>query len=91
VRTFIINEVRFNEKGEAFEVRSKMQFASIDILLRHLRDNPRTLWNGEFAIQEEGTTRVRKYKGFHTRTKETQSTSLPYGEEDYIQDDEKGS
>ena len=80
MKTFIINEVRFNEKNEAFEVETKVQFESIDVLLRYLRDNPKTLWNGKYAIKEEKTNWI-------ARKRHEGSSSLPYGEEIYREDD----
>jgi hypothetical protein len=78
MKTFIINEVRFNEKDEAFEVKTKMQFESIDLLLRYLNDNTRILWNGTCAIQDEEGRIIRRYRGIQSRR--AQSKELPYAE-----------
>ncbi len=53
MRTFIITEVRENEKGQAFEVKSKVQFQSLERLLEHLKGNKNLLWGGNYKIRED--------------------------------------
>ena len=86
MKTFIIKEVRTNEKNEAFEVRTKMRFESIEALIRHLKASSNTLWDGCCAIQEEGNARETRHR-FKKEARKTISTSLPYGEEYDREDD----
>lgn len=71
MKTFIIKELRRNEKGEAFEVKTKVQFRSIGDAIKYLEDNPVTLWNGKYAIEEEGHERRRTW-----RTREMQKAQI---------------
>ncbi len=53
MKTFVINELRHNEKGEAFEVKTKVECASIEALIKYLQSNPKILWNGKYAVQQD--------------------------------------
>lgn len=75
MKTFIIKEVRKNEKDEAFEVRTKMQFESLEHLIKHLKTASNTLYNGCCAIQEEGDARETRYKAKKKR-KQKNNTSI---------------
>lgn len=84
MKTFIITEVRTNAKNEIFEVKTKYQFANIEALIRHLKANDNTLWNGECFIEGEGQ---RTRKQFNAKREEKLHASLPYGETDNLRDD----
>ena len=62
MRTFLIREVRQNEKAETFEVITKVRFASLAALIRYLEANNNTLWNGTATLEGEGKT-----KKIHTK------------------------
>ena len=62
MKTFLITELRENEKGETFEVKTKIACHSLYDLIHYLKANPKILWNGQGAIKEDGKTRVTKYR-----------------------------
>jgi hypothetical protein len=69
VKTFIIREVRKDEKAETFEVTTKYQFASIEALIHHLEANNNTLWSGEYAIEGEGRQQFKRFRSSQERPK----------------------
>lgn len=54
----MITEVRENEKGEAFEVKTKIETESLASLIEYLRNNPRILWKGKGFIEEDSIRKV---------------------------------
>jgi hypothetical protein len=53
MKTFEISELRHNEKGEAFEVKTKIACKSMAALIKYLQNNPKILWNGRYAAKED--------------------------------------
>lgn len=52
-KTFIVKEVRKNEKGQEFVVESKISAESQKALLKFLKEHkPNLLWDGTCAIKE---------------------------------------
>lgn len=55
-KTFIVKELRTNEKGEQFVVESKISAESQASLLKFLKNHkPNLLWDGKCAIREDKT------------------------------------
>lgn len=55
----MITELRENEKGEVFEVKTKIETQSLANLIEYLSNNPRTLWNGKGLIEEDSDRKVK--------------------------------
>ncbi len=56
MRTYIIKELRKNEKGETFEVETKMECPSLKALIQTLETKPNIVWGNNYAIKEEKHT-----------------------------------
>lgn len=63
MKTFVITQVRKNAKDEWFEVKTKMQFRSMQQLIRHLETTTNILWNAQCAVHEDGDPITKKYTG----------------------------
>jgi hypothetical protein len=50
-KTFIITELRENEKGEKFEVETKIQCDSLKALIDYLAENKHVTWGGKLGIR----------------------------------------
>ena len=51
-KTFLFKEMRQNERGEYFEVETKIQSESLSALIRYLKSNPKIIWKKNFTIKE---------------------------------------
>lgn len=81
MKTFIITELRENNKGEKFEVTTKIECKSLAGLVEYLKNNPRVLWNGKGWIKED--VKRRGKLDIRQKPKENVRAPLLDGEEVY--------